>query len=56
MLQFSEHALLYSIWFRPECQCVPEVTLRSSKTTKVLAAGVGGGGTEEEDDDDAPVP
>ena len=57
MLQFSEHALLYRIWFRPECQGVPEVTLRSSKTTKVFAVGAGGGGgTVEEDDDEAPVP
>ena len=54
MLQFSEHALWYSIWLRAECQGVPEVTLRSSKTAKVLAAGVGGG--PEEEDEDAPMP
>ena len=53
MLQFSEHAFWYSIWLRAVSQGVPEVTLRSSKTAKVLA---GGGGGPEEDDDDAPVP
>ena len=52
MLQFSEHAFWHSIWLRAVSQGVPEVTLRSSKTAKVLA---GGGGPEEEDDD-APVP
>ncbi len=50
MLQFSEHAFWYSIWLRAVCQGVPEVTLRSSKTAKVVAGG--GGGPEEEDDDD----
>ena len=52
-----EHAWLYNIWFRPECQGVPEVTIRSSKVAKVLAVSVGGGGgTVEEDDEEAPVP
>ena len=53
MLQFYEHAFWYIIWLRAVSQGVPEVTLRSSKTAKVLA---GGGGGPEEEDDDAPVP